>query len=270
MVNTLTYSIKRLAVIALTAVITAAIQLPAFAGKVTVTSGVYRTPVVELYTSEGCSSCPSADEWVSKLGDALGGEFHAVPLAFHVDYWNYLGWEDPFSRSEFTERQRNLAAINKQRSIYTPQFAVSGRETRGTSAVVQAIQSANAEIAAVTIEMDLDASADGQVLAAFNIENTAEGAELYIAVYENDITRPIGGGENSGKTLHHDFVVRHWVRAAALPTGPYQGDHVLNLEQDWQLQNLGLAAVVLDRPSGKTLQAINTSLDQVFIGTEGS
>jgi hypothetical protein len=270
MVNTSTYLIKRLAAIAMTAMITAAIQLPAFAGKVSVASGVYRTPVVELYTSEGCSSCPQADQWVSKLGDALSGEFHAVPLAFHVDYWNYLGWEDPFSRPEFTERQRDLAAINKQRGIYTPQFAVSGRETRGTSAVVQAIQSANAEIAAVTIKMDLNASENGQVSAAFNIENTADGAELYIAVYENDISRPIGSGENSGKTLHHDFVVRHWVRAAALPTGLYQGDHALKLEQDWQLQNLGLAAVVIDRPSGKTLQAVSISLAELFPGIEES
>ncbi|MGI9291894.1 MAG: DUF1223 domain-containing protein [Gammaproteobacteria bacterium] len=243
---------------------------PAIAGEINITSGAHRTPVVELYTSEGCSSCPPADQWVSKLGDALGGDFHAVPLAFHVDYWNYLGWEDPFSRAEYTTRQRELAANNRQRSIYTPEFAVSGRETRGTSAVVEAIQSANAELAEVMIEMNLMAEGEREIAATLTINSVSEDAELYLAVYENDIKREIGGGENHGRTLHHDFVVRHWVRATSLPVGPYQGAHSVSLDQKWNLQNLGLAAVVVDRPSGKTLQAVSTPLTALFTGTEGS
>ena len=236
----------------------------ALAENIRVSSGLYRTPVVELYTSEGCSSCPLADAWVSKLGDALSDEFHAVPLAFHVDYWNYLGWEDPFSRAAFTARQRELAANNRQRSIYTPEFAVSGRETRGTTAVVQAIRNANAELAEVKIEMDLMTQGENAVAASLRINTSSDGAALYLAVFENNIDREIGGGENRGRTLHHDFVVRHWQRAALLPSGPYQGNHSLNLDEDWQRQNLGLAAVVIERDSGKTLQAVSAPLERLF------
>lgn len=236
----------------------------ALAVNVSVSSGLYRTPVVELYTSEGCSSCPPADAWVSKLGDALSDEFHAVPLAFHVDYWNYLGWEDPFSRAAFTTRQRELAANNRQRSIYTPEFAVSGRETRGTTAVVRAIRDANAELAEVKIEMDLMTVGENAVAASVKINTRGDGAALYLAVYENNIDREIGGGENRGRTLHYDFVVRHWERAALLPAGAYQGSHSLNLGKDWQRQNLGLAAVVIERDSGETLQAVSTPLEKLF------
>ena len=105
--NTLGCSIRRLTAVVL-AFTSFLFLTTATAAKISVSSGDYRTPVVELYTSEGCSSCPPADAWISKLGDALNDDFHAVPLAFHVDYWNYLGWEDPFSRSEFTTRQREL------------------------------------------------------------------------------------------------------------------------------------------------------------------
>lgn len=263
--NTLHYSIRRFTGVALT-LASFLFLTPAFANKVSVSSGDYRTPVVELYTSEGCSSCPPADAWISKLGDTLSDDFHAVPLVFHVDYWNYLGWEDPFSRPEFTTRQQELAANNRQRSIYTPELAVSGRETKGTSAVVQAIRSANTELSEVLIKMDLMIQNGNEIAAAVKIENANEDAELYLAVYENDISREIGGGENQGRTLHHDYVVRHWVRATSLPTGSYLGSHSLNLKRDWERQNLGLAAVVVERNSGKTLQAVSASLAELFDG----
>ena len=242
----------------------------ALAENIRVSSGPYRTPVVELYTSEGCSSCPPADAWISKLGEALSDDFHAVPLAFHVDYWNYLGWEDPFSSAAYTTRQRELAANNRQRSIYTPEFAVSGRETRGTTAVVHAIRSANAELAKVMIEMDLTTEGENDVAASLKIDTNSDGAALYLAVYENNIDREIGAGENRGRTLHHDFVVRHWVRAALLPEGPYQGSHSIHLDSGWQRQNLGLAAVVVERESGETLQAVSASLDKLFTRGEDS
>jgi hypothetical protein len=269
MLNTLHYSIRKQGIVAL-ALTPFLFLTPAIAAKVSVSSSDYRTPVVELYTSEGCSSCPRADAWISKLGDTLSDEFHAVPLAFHVDYWNYLGWEDPFSRSEFTTRQQELAANNRQHNIYTPELAVSGRETRGTTAVVQAIRNANTELAEVMITMDLIAKDGNRIAAALNIDNANDDAELYIAVYENDISREIGAGENRGRTLHHDFVVRHWVRATSLPAGPYQGSHWVNLNHSWERQNLGVAAVVVERSSGKTLQAVSAPLAELFEDLEDS
>ena len=103
----------------------------------TVSSADTITPLVELYTSEGCSSCPRADRYLTSLGDALDEEFQAVPLAFHVDYWNWLGWKDPFSKAQYTDRQRLIAEYNRQRSIYTPELVVAGREARGGKGVVE-------------------------------------------------------------------------------------------------------------------------------------
>ena len=154
------------------------------AGQINATSGPYRTPLVELYTSEGCSSCPPADKWISKLGETLNDGFHAVPLAFHVDYWNRLGWPDPYSDPKFTERQQELARNNKQRSIYTPEFLVSGRETRGTTAVVRDIQSANQQLAEVMITFGvMPTNRARQIAADLIIGGANVGDELYLAVF---------------------------------------------------------------------------------------
>ena len=254
----------------LAATLTAAAMLTfvstaSFAGEVKATSGAFRTPVVELYTSEGCSSCPRADDWVAKLGDSLDDEFHAVPLAFHVDYWNRLGWEDPFSDPAFTERQQDLAAINKQRSIYTPEFLVSGEETRGTTSVVEAIRKANADLASVSITMGLMPGENG-LDAELVVNNQSDRADLYLAVYESNIVREIAAGENKGLTLHHDFVVRHWQKVATVDTGEYQGKHMVSLDEDWNRDNLGFAAIMLDRDTGKTLQALKINVAEVFAG----
>ena len=234
------------------------------AEKISATSGTNVTPVVELYTSEGCSSCPPADRWISKLGDSLGDSLQAVPLAFHVDYWNQLGWPDPFSRSAFTDRQRQLAAYNQQRSIYTPEFLVSGLETRGTTAVVDAIRQANTMLAKAMISLDIRVGAENTLEADALVDCDVPGAALYLAVFENDIVREIGAGENSGRTLHYDFVVRHWQEVKQLPEGQYQGAHRIPVGEDWNVNNIGLAAVVLDRDSGATLQALSTPLRSIF------
>ncbi len=243
----------------------------AMAGQISVTSGPYRVPVVELYTSEGCSSCPPADQWISKLGEAIGQGLDAVPLAFHVDYWNRLGWKDEFSNKAYTERQQLLAGINKQRSIYTPEFLVSGAETRGTTTVVKAIQQANTELAEAVITLSVDAAKgntgdnlDANLLINCEVDN----AELYLAIYESGIVSEIEAGENNGLTLEHDFVVRYWIKAADLSPGEYQGNHGIMLQPDWNLNNLGFAAIVLDRNTGQTLQALRTDLSGVF--TAGS
>ena len=234
-----------------------------YAGEVKVTSAPTITPVVELYTSEGCSSCPPADEWVSKLGDTLTSEFHAVPLAFHVDYWNQLGWPDPFSDKAYTDRQREHAIQNRQRSIYTPEFLVSGKETRGTNKVVKAIGSANQELARVMITYGVR-SEGGMLVADMLINNPVEDAPLYLVVYENDIVRDIGAGENRGRTLHHDFVVRHWMKVDTLSVGSYEKQHRVSVGEDWNQKNLGFAVVVLDPDNGATLQALRTPLEAVF------
>jgi len=236
----------------------------ALADQIKASSGPYRTPVVELYTSEGCSSCPPADEWISKLGSAISSEFHAVPLAFHVDYWNRLGWPDPFSDSEYTKRQQQHAVNNRQRSVYTPEFLVSGKEARGTTSVVEQIRSANSELAEVLITFGVMPLDDGYLTAELLVENSVEGAELYLAIFENNIVRQIEGGENKGRTLHHDFVVRQWLKVATMQAGAYEGVHEIVMDDQWNTEEIGLAAVVIDPETGGTLQALSTDLGRLF------
>ena len=255
--NTLVYLIR-------STILWLALLLPAQAAKIQVESGETILPVVELYTSEGCSSCPPADEWISRLGDNLGDKLDAIPLSFHVDYWNYLGWEDPFSSREYTQRQRMLGALNRQRSIYTPEFLVSGRETRGTSAVVESILFENAQPAEVMIKLDVDRTASGEIAADVSVSGETNNSALYLVVYENDITREIGRGENRGRTLHHDFVVRYFRKVALLKDMDYMTNQAIEVEPDWNTDNLGLAVLVLDRKTSGTRQAVRTPLQSLF------
>ena len=233
------------------------------------TSHATVSPLIELYTSEGCSSCPPADAWLRQLGASLGRDFHAVPLAFHVDYWNSLGWPDPYSQKAFTARQREVAANNRMRTIYTPQFAVDGRDTHGGANITRAIREANARPAQATIALHIrhDTNGDtGNLMARIEVESRAHGssAQAYFVIYESGITRQIGRGENRGKTLRHDFVVRHFSSPVAIHRGTNHADITLDLPADWQRANLGMAVLVLDRDSGQTVQSLNTSLSSLF------
>src|SRR3954470_4771648 len=105
-----------------------AAAISASAAENTFESGTQRTHLIELYTSEGCSSCPPAEAWLSKLKSDPGLWKDFVPLAFHVDYWDRLGWRDRFSSRQWTERQSNYASLLRQSSVYTPEFIRNGAE----------------------------------------------------------------------------------------------------------------------------------------------
>lgn len=227
---------------------------------VVASSGKNITPVVELYTSEGCSSCPRADDFLTLLGENLNQDFHAVPLAFHVDYWNRLGWRDPYSQAKFTDRQRWIAMLNKQRSIYTPEIVVSGHETRGGEKVVGWINSRNREIADVQITLEVSTNAERKILADLGIQNrtNVDMPKMYFALYENNIVREIKGGENKGRTLTHNFLVRHLSETTHLAKGNTNRLISMDIDEEWNLNNLGLAVVVIDAANGQTLQSLRT------------
>ena len=234
--------------------------------RLSITSRATITPIVELYTSEGCSSCPRADDFITGLGQTFDHNFHAVPLAFHVDYWDRLGWIDPYSKPEFTARQHEIGAMNKQRSIYTPEIVVSGKETSGGTNVVESIKQYNKQESVVTIRLDLDVADSDKLEAVFTVDNRAIGSDAvaYIAIYENDIVRNIAGGENKGRVLTHNFVVRYWSDPLRVATGITNKMLALSLGAEWAQENLGLAVVVLNRDTGKTLQAVSTPLHTLF------
>ena len=243
-------------------VASAAVASETDTARISVSSGENITPVVELYTSEGCSSCPRADNFLTLLGENINQDLHAVPLAFHVDYWNRLGWEDPYSQAKFTDRQRWVAHINNQRSIYTPELVVSGQETRGGGMVFDLINIHNRKIADVQITMDVSTQAKGEILAdlAIRSETDTRLPEMLIALYENNIIREIKGGENKGRTLTHNFVVRHLSEPTPVARGDSSRMVSMDIDKTWNTDNLGLAVFVIDADNGQTLQALRTPL----------
>ncbi len=167
-------------------------------------SGPTQTALVELYTSEGCSSCPPAEAWMSRLQGYPGLWKQFVPLAFHVDYWNYLGWRDRFSSPQWTTRQRHYGALWRSGSVYTPAVAVNGREMRNWSGLNPARP--NEQKTGLLSAR----SSDGKTFVINFQPAPAAGRgswQAHVALLACDIQSSIGGGENSGRKLKHDFVV---------------------------------------------------------------
>jgi hypothetical protein len=163
-------------------------------------SGPKKVQLLELFTSEGCSSCPPAEASLGKLVDdpRLWREF--VPVAFHVDYWDHLGWKDPFASAEWTNRQRAYAASWKGESVYTPAFVLNGREWRG--AAVPAAEGEAAGILKVVVRND------ETLLVTFEpAKSTTRDLDVYVGRLGFGMTINVRAGENSGRNLRHDFVV---------------------------------------------------------------
>jgi hypothetical protein len=177
--------------------------------------------VVELFTSEGCSSCPSADRVLERVVTAARASNSPVyALSFHVDYWNHLGWRDPYSSRAFSDRQRAYSEVLKSESIYTPQMVVGGiREFVGSDAakaaqvIAEALQ--NAPAATITLRVNSGFESQGNVQCAYTIsganQGAAQGAALYFALVHDEQPVSVKAGENAGRNLAHVGVVRSFV-----------------------------------------------------------
>ena len=164
-------------------------------------SGSKHTPLLELYTSEGCSSCPPADRWLSKFAMEPDLWKRVVPVAFHVDYWDYIGWKDRFADATFGERQRRYARQGRAGGVYTPGLFVDGREWRGWRRGRQP-QSSGAMTGPLT------AVIDGSSVEVTFASATGQKAErVFLALLGMDRTTVVRAGENRGRTLRQDFVV---------------------------------------------------------------
>lgn len=249
----------RIAATALAALAAAGVH--AQPGACTATSGPGTAALVELYTSEGCSSCPPADRWLSTLRTSGLGPERLVPLGLHVDYWDYIGWRDPFARASFSARQREIAATGRSRVVYTPQVVLAGKDYRGWSSrprFADAVTAVNATPARARITLALKAIGAGtaELRAGASVPGRGdrEGAALYLAVYENGLSSRVNAGENRGATLNHDYVVREWWGPIA-----FDGPGDLAVERSLGAQRLargGVAAFVQSRRSGDILQAL--------------
>ena len=163
-------------------------------------SGAQRTHLLELFTSEGCSSCPPAEEWLSGLKTSPGLWKNFVPLAFHVDYWDRLGWRDPFAAKEWTARQYRYSSWWKNNSVYTPGFVLDGREWHN----INVPSTTNETVGVLRISW----SKEHQLLAEFQpTYSVGAGFELHVARLSFDLKTNVTAGENNGRKLRHDFVV---------------------------------------------------------------
>lgn len=223
-------------------------------------SGPKVAALVELYTSEGCSSCPPADRQLSRLRQSLGPEALAVPLALHVGYWDYLGWKDPYAQPGFERRQNWLVRLNRQQTIYTPQFFVGGMELHSRwDSLQKEVQRLNAEPATAWIHLRANLAVNGVLVldAEAKVRAGADPAALYLALAESGLTSKVTRGENSGATLAHDHVVRAWIGPVDLVAGMVRKRREIALSPAWNRARLELAAFVQDMRTGAVLQALS-------------
>ena len=238
------------------------------AGSCKAESGAFKAQVVELYTSEGCSSCPPADKWLSTLKAGKPAapanaptQAGAVVQAFHVGYWDYIGWADRFATPAHTTRQRQIASWNRQTSVYTPQLVLQGRDWRDwwNKPQLPAAQ----EPAAFKIALQQIGPDQFEALVSPQPGNPTAGStapakwSAYWTLTEDGHSSKVKAGENAGELLQHDFVVRQYTQA---------GDYAVS-GQPQKLAWRSIAAtpghprrvnlVVFDPRTGQTLQAVS-------------
>jgi len=221
------------------------------------TSGVSRVALLELYTSEGCDSCPPADRWVSALPSRGFDAQRVVTLAYHVDYWNYLGWRDPFAQARFTERQRYVNNRIRNRTIYTPQLMLDGRDYRQGLSLAdfqQRVITANLEKPGANIALSMNAQPGSvDTSARVTLHRKEPGTAVFLALTENRLANQVTAGENRGRRLEHDFVVRELA-------GPFAANaaitHKFAIAPAWKTRDLSVAAFVQTTASGEVLQAL--------------
>jgi hypothetical protein len=219
--------------------------------------------VVELFTSEGCSSCPPADNLLGEIvQDAEKRQQRVFGLSFHVDYWNSLGWRDPYSDAAFSRRQREYAQALNSDQVYTPQIVVNGSTEFVGSDRIRArkqIDAALKQPARAAVKLSQEGKKEpSSVVFAYEVERAARGSVLNVAVVERGLVSNVKRGENGGRTLRHENVVR------ALETrhlgGAAKGTVQLKLPADLVRKNSLAIGYVQDTASWAILGATAVEL----------
>jgi hypothetical protein len=242
-------------------------------------SGPHKAALVELYTSEGCSSCPGADRQLTQLRGAVDADARVVPIALHVPYWDDIGWKDPYAQPGFAQRQRALVNAHASRSVYTPQFFVSGSEARDWPGTLrEQVRRINRQTAALTLDVAVAPSVGSPSMPSVTLHTTVQArhaqmasSELYLALTESSLVSKVLRGENSGVTLHHDHVVRAWIGPITLPalaTGAsVEVSPSVTLLPGWQRERLAVVAFAQLPRHGAVLQALHAPLNSGCLAT---
>jgi hypothetical protein len=218
----------------------------------TFVSGKSQIHLLELYTSEGCSSCPPAERWLTTLRTEKDLWKKFVPIEFHVTYWNKLGWLDSFSRDEYTQRQYNWASEFKTTKVFTPQFIVDGENLNPS---LSSLEKKGKDVGDLKITRDVE-----MYRAQFTpLKNSSTPLYLNLALLENNHSTKVLSGENARKTLPHEFVVVEMRRMEMKEAkGVYQTE--ILLKHPTSNNKRSFAAWVTEGKSLKPLQAVGGDL----------
>jgi hypothetical protein len=230
-----------------------------------------RVVVVELFTSEGCSSCPPADALLKQLSEQQSVQgAQIVGLEEHVDYWNHLGWRDPYSSNEFSQRQSDYAQGFHTDGVYTPQMVVDGqREFVGSRSLAarEAIEKAANQPKAEMVLVLSANSPPGKPAFEVQVKNlggiSVRGeTELWVAVTEEGLQTDVKAGENAGETLKHAAVVRSLRKSETLhdPAG-YNRQIQVTIDPGWKRENLSAVVFLAEKNSHKIIGAAATPID---------
>ncbi len=225
---------------------------PLAAAPLQLASPAERVTLLELYTSEGCSSCPPADRWLSGLRDDPRLWHAVVPVAFHVDYWDAIGWPDRFASADHSRRQRAYVQAGHAGSVYTPGFVVDGREWRGWFVGGTPEIGGGAPAGVLALEVD-GARIDASYTPA---DDGAGPLELHVVRLGFGLVTEVGAGENAGRTLRHDFLVLDHRRAPLEQAGGVFKARLESPRPDIVAERHAVAAWVASRHDPTPLQAV--------------
>ncbi len=224
-----------------------------------------RVVLLELYTSEGCSSCPPADRFLSQIKAAGISDKQLIPLAFHVTYWDYIGWKDQFAKKQYDERQRELAQKKKNSTVYTPQFLLSGDDYRSYATFSEDVNKLAKQRSTVDLELTarvLPAQGSDDKL-QLNLKTDISASKVkevgfYLVIIENNLASDVGDGENEGKQLHHDYVVRQFLGPffQSKPENQRSREHAIVIQPEWKRDDLSIVAFAENPHTGEVLQAV--------------
>jgi hypothetical protein len=220
---------------------------------VTFQTGERQTALLEIFTSEGCSSCPPAEAWLSRLKDSprLWKDF--VPVAFHVDYWDYLGWRDQWGSTAFSERQQRYSQFWKSKTVYTPGFVLDGKEWQTWLSHKEGPPASPTDIGVLKVT-----SSD---LRRWEVEfsplhSKQSAYEVHAALLGSGITSEVRAGENRGRRLVHDFAVLELAQGELNQnSGEARGEFRLSHDPKTNQSRLGIAVWVTGHGSPVPLQA---------------
>ncbi len=208
--------------------------------------------LIELFTSQGCSSCPPAEDLLNTWGMRLFEQGKALPLAFHVDYWDYQGWKDAFSSHLFTARQRQYAGSFRDRSVYTPEMVVSGHYGfNGSDSRRADSEVASAAKRQKIVPFDIAAKLSGQILTLSvrfdppKSQADLKNSKIWVVLFENGLETSVAKGENEGKKLKANFVVRSLSEVEFSPKRNAV-QTVIQWDKQWESSKTGAAVFSQD------------------------